>query len=82
VRTFFHEALGGGQANPAVSACDYRNFSSQSLSVISTHYIYLFLFFSALFLNGGIMFFPLAEVVIEFAEGEQACNVFPGLFSC
>src|SRR5579872_6506628 len=34
VRTFFHEALGGGQANPAASACDNRNFSRQSLSMI------------------------------------------------
>jgi hypothetical protein len=27
VGAFFHEALGRGQANPAASACDYRNFT-------------------------------------------------------
>jgi hypothetical protein len=27
VRTFFDEALGCGQANPAASACDYRNLT-------------------------------------------------------
>jgi hypothetical protein len=37
VRTFFHEALGGGQANPAASACDNRNFSRQFLSMVITH---------------------------------------------
>jgi hypothetical protein len=37
VRTFFHEALGSGQANPAASACDNRNFSSQFLSVVVAH---------------------------------------------
>src|SRR5882672_3487927 len=42
VRTFFHEALGGGQANPAVSACDYRNFSRQFLSVVVAHMFSLF----------------------------------------
>src|SRR6202030_4668790 len=50
VRTFFHEALGGGQANPAVAACDYRNFSRQFLSIVITH-----MFFS-LFLS-----FPLPD---------------------
>src|ERR1700683_5517043 len=34
VRAFFHEALGGGQANPAASACDNRNFSRQFLSMV------------------------------------------------
>jgi hypothetical protein len=37
VRTFFHEAFGGGQANPAASACDNRNFSRQFLSVVVAH---------------------------------------------
>jgi hypothetical protein len=37
VRTFFHEALGCGQANPAASACDNRNFSRQFLSVVVAH---------------------------------------------
>ena len=37
VRTFFHEALGRGQANPAASACDNRNFSRQVLSMVITH---------------------------------------------
>ena len=27
VRAFFNEALGSGQANPAASACNNRNFS-------------------------------------------------------
>src|SRR6202041_3332098 len=43
VRTFFHEALGCRQANPAVSACDYRNFSRQFLSVV-VHMFFLFVF--------------------------------------
>src|SRR5664279_3235028 len=34
VRTFFHEALGRGQAYPAASACDNRNFSRQFLSMV------------------------------------------------
>jgi hypothetical protein len=50
VRTFFHEALGCGQANPAVSACDYRNFSRQFLSMVIIH------MFSPLFL-----FFPIPD---------------------
>src|ERR1700722_12533793 len=37
LRAFFHEAPGCGQANPAVSTCDDRNFSRQFLSVIITH---------------------------------------------
>src|ERR1700681_1255087 len=37
VGTFFHEALGCGQANPAASACDNRNFSRQFLSMVFTH---------------------------------------------
>jgi hypothetical protein len=37
VRTFFHEALGCGQANPAASACDNRNFSRQFLSMVISH---------------------------------------------
>src|SRR5450432_2594773 len=37
VRAFFHEALGRGQAYPAVSACDYRNFPRQFLSVVVAH---------------------------------------------
>ena len=44
--TFFHEALSCGQANPAASACDYRNFSRQFLSMDITHmFPALFLFF-------------------------------------
>jgi hypothetical protein len=34
---FSHEALGGGQANPAASACDNRNFPRQFLSVVVAH---------------------------------------------
>jgi hypothetical protein len=46
VRTFFDEALGCGQANPAVSTCDNRNFSRQFLSMDITHmFPALFLFF-------------------------------------
>jgi hypothetical protein len=37
VGTFFHEALGGGQANPAASACNDRNFPRQFLSVVVGH---------------------------------------------
>jgi hypothetical protein len=37
VRTFFHEALGRGQANPAASACDHRNFARQFLAKMITH---------------------------------------------
>jgi hypothetical protein len=37
VRTFFHEALRCGQANPAASARDDRNFSRQFLSVVAAH---------------------------------------------
>jgi hypothetical protein len=46
VRTFFNEALGCGQANPTVAACDYRNFSRQFLSTVITHMFFpLFLSF-------------------------------------
>src|SRR4051812_26883297 len=37
VSTFFHEALGSGQANPAASASDDGNFSRQFLSMVITH---------------------------------------------
>jgi len=37
VSTFFHEALGCGQANPAASACNDRNFSRQFLSTVIIH---------------------------------------------
>jgi hypothetical protein len=37
VRAFFNEALGGGQANPAASACDNRNFPRQFLSMVIAH---------------------------------------------
>src|SRR6202171_4380885 len=37
VGTFFHEALGCGQANPAVSACDDRNLTRQFLSMVIAH---------------------------------------------
>src|ERR1700691_3922030 len=46
VRTFFHEALGGAQANPAASACDNRNFSRQFLSMVITHMFFPFFVFS------------------------------------
>src|ERR1700722_764853 len=35
LRTFSHEAPGGGQANPAASACDNRNLSRQVLSMVA-----------------------------------------------
>src|SRR5579872_4741609 len=37
VRAFFNEAPGGGQANPAASACDHRNFPRQFLSMVMVH---------------------------------------------
>src|SRR5579862_5198275 len=37
VRAFFNEALRGGQANPAASACDNRNFPRQFLSMVIAH---------------------------------------------
>src|SRR5512140_2150265 len=51
VRTFFHEALGGGQANPAASACDNRNSSHQVLSMVITHMFSPFCFSLVLMLN-------------------------------
>jgi hypothetical protein len=51
VRTFFHEALGCGQANPAASACDNRNFSRQFLSMVITHMFSLFCFSLFFMLN-------------------------------
>jgi hypothetical protein len=82
VGTFFHEALGCGQANPAVSACDYRNFSRQLLSVIITHiFSSLFLFFVILKM-WDLRFFYKADIGVEFAEFEQGCDVIPGLLSC
>jgi hypothetical protein len=82
VRTFFHEALGCGQANPAVSACDYRNFSRQFLSVIITHiFSSLFLFFVILKM-WDLRFSYKGDIVVEFAEFEQVCDVFLGPFSC
>jgi hypothetical protein len=44
VGTFFHEAPGCGQANPAASACDNRNFSRQFLSKVITHMFFPFCF--------------------------------------
>src|SRR5579884_1809379 len=44
VRTFFHEALGCGQANPATSACDNRDFPRQLLSMVITHMFFPFCF--------------------------------------
>ena len=44
VRTFFHEALGRGQTNPAASTRDNRNFSYQVLSMVITHMFLLFVF--------------------------------------
>jgi hypothetical protein len=82
VRTFFHEALGCGQANPAVSACDYRNFSRQFLSVIITHiFSSLFLFFVILKM-WDLRFSYKADIVVEFAECEQGCDFFSGPISC
>src|SRR5579862_5925198 len=43
VRAFFHEALGGGQANPAASAGDNRNFPRQFLSMVITQNVFSFL---------------------------------------
>src|SRR4029453_10202529 len=37
VRPFFHKAFGRSQANPAVSACNDRDFSRQFLSLLVTH---------------------------------------------
>jgi len=37
VRTLFHETLGRGQANPAASACDNRNFARKVLARNITH---------------------------------------------
>src|SRR3954466_10446585 len=44
VRAFFHEALGCGQANPAVAACNDGNFSHQFLSVVAAHMFFPFCF--------------------------------------
>ena len=57
MRTFFHEALGCGQANPAVSACDDRNFSRQFLSVDYCSYIFSFVFVLRYFENVGFTLF-------------------------
>jgi hypothetical protein len=82
VRTFFHEALGCGQADPAVSACDYRNFSRQFLSVIITHIFFsLFLFFVILKM-WDLRFSSKADIVAEFAECEEGCDFFSGPISC
>src|SRR3984893_2425728 len=51
VRTFFHEALGCGQANPAASACDNRDFSRQFLSMVITHMFSRFCFSLFFMLN-------------------------------
>jgi hypothetical protein len=45
VRAFFNEALGGGQANPAASACDNRNLPRQFLSMVIAHMFPPFLVF-------------------------------------
>src|ERR1700685_3041372 len=44
VGPFFHEALRGGQANPATSAGDNRDFSRQLLSMVITHMFFPFFF--------------------------------------
>src|ERR1700761_2957477 len=41
VRTFFHEALGCGQADPAASAGNDRNLSCQFLSTMVVHVLFL-----------------------------------------
>jgi hypothetical protein len=51
VRAFFHEALGCGQANPAASACDNRNFARQFLPKIITHTFSPFCFSMSFLLN-------------------------------
>src|SRR3984885_13046532 len=51
VRTFFHEALGCGQANPTASACDDRNFSRQLLSMVIAHIFLPFVFIGFFLLN-------------------------------
>src|ERR1019366_2012590 len=62
VRTFFHEALGGGQANPAASACDNRNFSRQVSSMVITHMFSPFLFFVVFYVE----FTPKANIIIDY----------------
>jgi hypothetical protein len=56
VGAFFHEALGCGQANPATSACDNRDFSRQFLSMVITHMFFPFCF--SLFFYDEFMLFP------------------------
>src|ERR1700683_4836990 len=51
VRAFFHEALGCGQANPAASACDNRNFPRQMLSMVVIHMFCPFCFSLFFMLN-------------------------------
>jgi hypothetical protein len=76
VRTFFHEALGCRQANPAVSACDYRNFSRQFLSVVLVHMFFPICF--SLFFMLNLRYPSKTDIVIEFAEFEPGFDVFPG----
>jgi hypothetical protein len=56
VSAFFHEALGCGQANPATSACDNRDFPRQFLSKVITHMFFPFCF--SLFSYDEFMLFP------------------------
>src|ERR1700677_1163068 len=51
VRAFFHEALGRGQADPAASACDNRNFSRQVLPMVITQMFSPFCFSLSFLLN-------------------------------
>src|SRR6202171_4768901 len=80
VRTFFHEALGCGQANPAASACDNSNFSRQFLSAVVAHMFFLCFYFSLFFML-NLRSSSKADIVIEFAEFEQSCDVIPGPLS-
>src|ERR1700678_852191 len=66
VRTFFHEALGGGQANPAASACDNRNFSRQFLSMVITHMFSPFCF--SLFFMLNLRSSSKANIVIDYCS--------------
>jgi hypothetical protein len=64
VRAFFHEALGCGQANPAASACDNRNFARQFLSKIIIHVFSPFCF--SLFFLMNLRSSSKAHIVIRY----------------
>src|ERR1700730_7888404 len=78
----FDEALCCGAADAGSATGDHGGLSRQFLSVIITHiFSSLFLFFVILKM-WDLRFSYKADIVVDFAEFEQVCDVFLGPFSC